>query len=59
MSIFQSVERALHKLEQALIRRSQKTGKPAILVMNNCQLLPRDDEGLKLLHLFQQRAERG
>ncbi|KDN36830.1 hypothetical protein K437DRAFT_229516 [Tilletiaria anomala UBC 951] len=58
MSVFQSLERALHKLEQALIRRRQREGKPAIIIMNNCQLLPREEEGFKLLHLFQQRAER-
>ena len=58
MTSFQSLERALHKLEKALTRRQRKTGKPAVIVMNNCQLLPREDEGYRLLHLFQQRAER-
>ncbi|PWZ03035.1 hypothetical protein BCV70DRAFT_155958 [Testicularia cyperi] len=58
MSYFQQLERALHKLERALITRKQKTGKPAIIVMNSAHLLPRDEEGTKLLHIFQQRAEK-
>ncbi len=58
MSYYQQLERALHKLEKALITRKQKTGKPAIIVMNSAHLLPRDDEGTKLLHIFQQRAEK-
>ncbi len=58
MSTFQAVERALHKLENTLIRRNKRTGKPTIIVMNNCQLLPRDENGTSLLRLFQQRAER-
>uniref|UniRef100_V5GUS2 AAA protein C-terminal winged helix domain-containing protein n=2 Tax=Kalmanozyma brasiliensis (strain GHG001) TaxID=1365824 RepID=V5GUS2_KALBG len=58
MSYYQQLERALHKLERALITRKQKTGKPAIIVMNSAHLLPRDDEGTKLLHIFQQRAEK-
>ncbi|KAI3481503.1 hypothetical protein L1887_56050 [Cichorium endivia] len=58
MSYYQQLERALHKLEKALITRKQKTGKPAIIVMNSAHLLPRDEEGTKLLHIFQQRAEK-
>ncbi|CDW97127.1 hypothetical protein [Sporisorium scitamineum] len=58
MSYYQQLERALHKLERALITRKQKTGKPAIIVMNSAHLLPRDEEGTKLLHIFQQRAEK-
>ncbi|SPO35199.1 uncharacterized protein PSFLO_00670 [Pseudozyma flocculosa] len=58
MSYFQQLERALHKLERALINRRQKTGKPAIIVMNSAHLLPRDEDGTKLLHIFQQRAEK-
>ncbi|KAN0066559.1 hypothetical protein ACQY0O_000653 [Thecaphora frezii] len=58
MSYFQQLERALHKLERALIVRRQKTGKPAIIVMNSAHLLPRDEDGTKLLHIFQQRAEK-
>ncbi|PWN52181.1 hypothetical protein IE53DRAFT_312605 [Violaceomyces palustris] len=58
MSTFQQLERALHKLERALINRKEKTGKPSIIVMNSAHLLPRDDEGTKLLHIFQQRAEK-
>ena len=58
MSYYQQLERALHKLEKALITRRQKTGKPAIIVMNSAHLLPRDEEGTKLLHIFQQRAEK-
>lgn len=58
MSYYQQLERALHKLEQALITRKKKTGKPAIIVMNSAHLLPRDEEGTKLLHIFQQRAEK-
>lgn len=58
MSSYQNVERALHKLEKALIRRRARTGRPAVIVMNNAHLLPRDEEGNKLLHLFQQRAEK-
>lgn len=58
MSQFQQLERALHKLERALIKRQQRTGKPAVIVMNSAHLLPRDEEGTKLLHIFQQRAEK-
>ena len=58
MSYYQQLERALHKLERALITRKKKTGKPAIIVMNSAHLLPRDEEGTKLLHIFQQRAEK-
>jgi len=57
MTSFQALERGLHKLERALIKRREKTGKPVVLAMNNCHLLPKDDEGVKLLRLFQQRAE--
>ncbi|KAK0560230.1 hypothetical protein OC844_003895 [Tilletia horrida] len=58
MNSFQMLERALHKLESALIQRKQKKGKPAVIVMNNAHLLPRDEEGEKLLTVFQQRAEK-
>ncbi|CAO1620819.1 unnamed protein product [Sympodiomycopsis kandeliae] len=58
MSPFQNLERALHKLEGALIRRRQKTGRPAIIIMNNSHLLGQEDEGTKLLAVLQQRAEK-
>lgn len=58
MSVFQSLERALHKLEKALIHYAQKKGRPAVIVMNAAHLLPKGDEGTKILHLFQQRAEK-
>lgn len=57
MTSFQALERGLHKLEKALIRRRSRTGRPVVIVMNSAHLLPRDEEGIKLLHLFQQRAE--
>lgn len=58
MSVFQSLERAMHKLEKALIRYTQTKGRPAIIIMNAAHLLPQDDDGRKLLQLFQQRAEK-
>lgn len=58
MSVFQSLERAMHKLEKALIRYSQHKGRPAIIIMNAAHLLPQDDDGKKVLQLFQQRAEK-
>lgn len=58
MSVFQSLERAMHKLEKALIRYSQHKGRPAIIIMNAAHLLPQDDDGKKILQLFQQRAEK-
>ncbi|KAE8266733.1 hypothetical protein A4X09_0g5617 [Tilletia walkeri] len=57
MNSFQMLERALHKLESALIQRKQKVGKPAVMVINNAHLL-RDEDGEKLLTVFQQRAEK-
>lgn len=58
MSVLQSLERAMHKLEKALIRYSVEKKRPAIIIMNAAHLLPQDDEGKKLLQLFQQRAEK-
>lgn len=58
MSVFQSLERALHKLEKALINYAQRKGRPAVIVMNSAHLLPQGDEGVKILHLLQQRAEK-
>lgn len=58
MSVFQSLERAMHKLEKALIRYAQHKGRPAIIIMNAAHLLPQDDDGKKVLQLFQQRAEK-
>jgi hypothetical protein len=58
MSVFQSLERAMHKLEKALIRYQTSKGRPAIIIMNAAHLLPQDDDGKKLLQLFQQRAEK-
>ncbi|KAK0546131.1 hypothetical protein OC846_005076 [Tilletia horrida] len=55
---FQMLERCLHKLENALIKRKQRQGKPAVIVMNSAHLLPRDEDGEKLLTVFQQRAEK-
>jgi len=57
MNAFQMLERALHKLEAALIKRKQRSGKPAVIVMNSAHLL-RDEDGEKLLTVFQQRAEK-
>ncbi|UZJ51834.1 hypothetical protein CBS101457_001154 [Exobasidium rhododendri] len=58
MSVYQQVERALHKLEKALIRYSQRAGRPAVIVMNSAHLLPNDGDGQIILSLFQQRAEK-
>lgn len=61
MTSFQALERALHKLEKALLKYAEKKGRPAVIVMNQAHLLGRSEnpeEGVKLLHLFQQRAER-
>ncbi|CAD6886831.1 unnamed protein product [Tilletia laevis] len=57
MNSFQMLERSLHKLESALIQRKQKQGKPAVIIMNNAHLL-RDEDGERLLTVFQQRAEK-
>lgn len=58
MSVYQQVERALHKLEKALIRYSSKAGRPAVIIMNSAHLLPKDGDGQIILSLFQQRAEK-
>lgn len=63
MSRFQHLERSLHKLERALISRRQKTGRPAVIVMNAAHLLaqgdqPQDETALEILTVFQQRAEK-
>lgn len=58
MTVYQQVERALHKLEKALIRYSNRTGRPAVIIMNSAHLLPRDNDGQLILNLFQQRAEK-
>ncbi|PWN97081.1 hypothetical protein FA09DRAFT_299005 [Tilletiopsis washingtonensis] len=58
MTHYQSLERALHKLEKAVQRYAARTGRPAVIIMNSAHLLPRDDDGVKLLQLFQQRAEK-
>lgn len=58
MTVYQQVERALHKLEKALIRYSQRAGRPAVIVMNSAHLLPQDGDGKIILNLFQQRAEK-
>ena len=57
MTHYQSLERALHKLEKAVQRYAARAGRPAVIIMNSAHLLPRDDDGVKLLQLFQQRAE--
>jgi hypothetical protein len=58
MTVYQQVERALHKLEKALIRYSKRAGRPAVIVMNSAHLLPKDGDGHIILSLFQQRAEK-
>lgn len=58
MTVYQQVERALHKLEKALIRYSNRTGRPAVIIMNSAHLLPQDNDGQTILNLFQQRAEK-
>lgn len=54
----QALERALHKLEQALIIRRAREKRPAVIIMSAAHLLPDDEEGHALLRAFQQRAER-
>lgn len=58
MTIYQQVERALHKLEKAVIRYSNRTNRPAVIIMNSAHLLPQDPDGKIILTLFQQRAEK-
>lgn len=64
MSSFQHLERLLHKLERALISRRQKTGRPAVIVMNAAHLLMQgedesaNEDALEILTVLQQRAER-
>lgn len=54
----QALERALHKLEQALIVRCKREGRPAVIIMSAAHQIPDDDEGHAILRSFQQRAER-
>ncbi|PWN45351.1 hypothetical protein IE81DRAFT_285604 [Ceraceosorus guamensis] len=58
MTAYQALERALHKLEKALQRYATNRSRPAVIIMNSAHLLPRDEDGIKMLQLFQQRAER-
>jgi len=51
------IERALNKLEKVAIKRRVETGKPLVLVVNQCHLLRDDADGKDLLELLQQRAE--
>lgn len=54
----QALERALHKLEQALILRREREKRPAVIIMSAAHLLARDEDGRSMLRCFQQRAER-
>ncbi|KAI0317132.1 hypothetical protein OF83DRAFT_1122951 [Amylostereum chailletii] len=51
------VERVMNKLEKVALRRSKRTGKPLVLVLNNIHYFRNDDNGKNMLLQLQQRAE--
>ncbi|KAH8115312.1 hypothetical protein DFH11DRAFT_1588582 [Phellopilus nigrolimitatus] len=51
------IERAMNKLEKVALRRSQKTNRPLVLVLNNVHFFQHTDEGRNMLLQLQQRAE--